>query len=353
MPQFLKKFLPYLVPVGVAAAFCFYFGKPVFSKASTSPAVTVANRVVASTREVPFDIKKIPEGQYYNFIADYSCVKPGTKKSIPSYFDSFKIAGGKICHLGDVCSTTQEDCSTALPKGMVLAKDFENIKFEKKTYRKQASPVPSSCQMQACASPPDVCKFDELPPLDENGCPAGCGTIVCKTIQKQKCPILNCAALPQNCWYDGKAKQDENGCYMGCGQISCDTISTKEFRCPNINCSKPPENCHYDNSGKIDKNGCKSTCGQIVCNSHDPKKPICPEAPACSDPPAGCFYVGAAAVDAKGCRVGCGGIACKKNLPTGCSPPKCDPPSEFCRYDGNSALDFKGCQTGCGNLICN
>lgn len=353
MSKNLKLILNYLLP---SAAAIFLVVQVIFPSLAKSKFFQSKRKPasVAIVNEKPgSNLKKVADGVYYNFKNGYSCLPPEKTKAIPSYYDAIKITKGSICRLGDACGNSKENCQLRMIDGAELSADHSSIQFQRRKYVKQNQVIPDKCVMPSCAVPPDICRFDEMPPLNSDGCPMGCGTIVCKFKEPGYCPELNCPALPQGCEYDGKAPTDQKGCLTSCGQIVCDSISRKEFTCPALNCTKPPENCRYDDSAKIDKNGCQATCGEIICARRDPNKPACQPGPVCPEPPAGCRSVGEPAVDKDGCRIGCGGIACKKNIPDTCSPPKCDAPSEYCRYDGNSTLDFKGCQTGCGGLICN
>lgn len=335
---------------------------PLFSKAGDqvrmqTKLISVKNNVrkpATSEAKAPeFVLSAAPNAVYYNYKKDYTCKRSGSKNNIPSHADSFAVVNGQICNLGDACTEETSGCSTRVPEGMEFTKDFAALIYKNQKFNRQKSSIPDSCVMPSCGMPADNCRFDEMAPLDESGCPQGCGTIVCK-VNAEQCPILNCAAPPQNCYYDSRnAGVDANGCAKGCGALVCDTISSKEFKCPALSCATPPENCTYDNTGGRDSNGCKTSCGELKCKHVNPKAVACLSEPVCAEPPAGCFYTGTPAIDDKGCRTGCGSMVCKKSTPKQCEQPVCEAPSEFCRYDGNAPLDFKGCSTGCGNLICN
>ena len=356
------KALYFLMPTALAAFIIFQTVMPLLDKAKGSSSSShkaqiklTQSRKPANAEKVPEEdiLKKIPSGTYYSYSANYSCKIPGKKNAIPSFVDSYEVANGKFCKLGDACQPINAiKCFEKLPADVIFAKDFSNFSKGKEKFRKQNSLVPEHCPMPSCAAPADICRFDEMPPLDDQGCPQGCGTIVCK-LGAAVCPELNCAAPPQNCSYDGKAPIDSNGCATGCGNLVCESIRTTDFKCPALNCPKPPENCSYDTSGGYDDNGCPAGCGQLKCRHVNTKSVQCPRVTQCAAPPDGCFYAGEPARDENGCVVGCGSLHCKKNTPKDCKQPRCEPPSEFCRYDGNAPLDFKGCSTGCGNLICN
>jgi hypothetical protein len=358
----LSQLFYYAMPAALAVFIFTQTILPVLSKAGDQEkhqAGHVRNRKPAtsvsetSVKKVEPALSEAPDGIYYTYKKDYSCKKAGTDKYTPSYSDSYSVVGGQICNLGDACKdNTTTACSYRLPVGMEFTKDYAGLIYKNQKFNRQPTSIPESCVMPACATPSDNCRFDEMPPLDEKGCPQGCGTIICKP-ELEQCPMLNCAAPPQNCYYDGSAPLDSKGCALGCGNLICDTISSKEFKCPALNCPKPPESCSYDNSAERDKNGCKTSCGELKCKLVNPKMEICENEPVCAEPPAGCYYVGTPAIDDKACRIGCGSMVCKKNTPAKCEQPQCEPPPENCRYDGNSPLDFKGCSTGCGNLVCN
>ncbi|MGZ3724390.1 MAG: hypothetical protein ACXWQQ_01230 [Pseudobdellovibrio sp.] len=357
MQKFLKQILYYSLPLSLAIFIFVQTIYPAIVKSQNQDAKRFVSSAGAPSKvKVPEygDLKKAPDGTYYTYKANYSCAVRGQENLVPSYADSFQIKNGQICRLGDACAHVKNECHAIVPTKIQLTPDFENLEFEHVKYKKQNSPIPDSCVMPACGTPPDICEYDEMPPLDAKGCPMGCGTMTCKPIESPECPLLNCAAPPQNCEYDGKAPHDANNCPTGCGNLVCATIrvSKDEFKCPDLKCARPPENCRYDSSAGLDNNGCKTSCGQIVCEHFDPKKTVCPKAPQCAEPPAGCNYVGDPATDKDGCAIGCGSLACKKNYPAACKQPQCAPPTEYCRYDGNAPLDFNGCSTGCGNLIC-
>lgn len=346
-----KPYSDYLIPAAIAIFLLYQIVAPAVSKsmenkrkvASIEQEAVVAKKVVKS--------KVVPPGNYYSFKANYTCYDNQKGKSVPSYVDYFNVSENQVCQMGDACSKNS-NCKLRLPYESEVAKDGASFIFEKRKYVRQKFAIAETCRIPDCSMPPEGCSFDELPSLDDFGCPAGCGTMTCKQ-QQPNCPVLNCAALPQNCEYDGEAPLDASSCLTGCGKISCDSIATMDFKCAALSCPKPPENCRYDNSGKIDKLGCKTSCGQIVCGSREAKSDVkCPKPPICAEPPAGCFYVGEPAVDKNGCRVGCGGISCKKNLAPNCGPPKCDPLPDNCRYDGNAPLDFNGCLSNCGDQVC-
>jgi hypothetical protein len=347
-----QGFLDYLVPVVLGLFLAYQFIVPAVAKKieDKRKVASVAEPVAVKKAEIKKEEKSVPPGTYYNFKSNYSCYDAKKEKSIPSYVNAFVVTATQVCELGDACSSSSK-CLPHLPSGAFLASDAASFTLAKKKFVRQKSAVAEFCMMPACAAPPENCKYDEAPPLGDDGCPVGCGTLSCTPKQPESCPALNCAVLPQGCEYDGKAKLDANGCYTGCGAIICDSVNPVDFKCPNISCPVPPENCHYDNSGKLDNLGCKTSCGEIVCDGA--KKDQCPASPKCSEPPAGCYYVGEPATDDNGCTIGCGGIACHKNLAPGCAPPKCDPPPEDCRYDGAGTLDFNGCLSSCGNLVCN
>jgi hypothetical protein len=358
----LSKLLYYALPAALAIFIMTQTIFPLFSKAGdhvsiqtklTSVKNNVRKPATSEFKTAEFALSNAPNGVYYTYKTDYTCKRAGSKNNIPSHADSFAVLNGQICNMGDACAQQPSGCSMRLPEGMEFTKNFVGLIYKNQKFNKQNSPIPESCVMPSCGMPADNCRFDEMAPLDENGCPQGCGTIVCK-LNAEQCPILNCAAPPQNCYYDSRnAGVDEKGCARGCGVLVCDTINSKEFKCPALSCTNPPENCSYDDSAGRDSNGCKTSCGELKCKHVNPKAVACLSEPVCSEPPAGCFYAGTPAVDDKGCRTGCGSMACKKNTPNQCEQPVCEPPTEFCRYDGNSPLDFKGCSTGCGNLICN
>ena len=358
----LLNLLYYCLPVGLAIFIISQTVMPLFSKSgnqdrmqtklSSIPKNNTRKPANSEPKQPEIVLADVPNGVYYTYKADYTCKRSNSKNHIPSHADSYEVRDGQICNLGDACMQESAACSMRIPEGMKFSKDFVGLIYKNQKFNKQNTSVPDSCVMPSCAMPEGNCRFDEMAPLDENGCPQGCGTIVCK-VGAEQCPLLNCAAPPQNCFYDGKAALDDNGCSKGCGNLICDTINSKEFRCPVLSCTTPPENCSYDNSGSRDKNGCKTSCGELKCKHVDPKGVACLSEPICAEPPAGCFYTGTPAMDDKGCRTGCGSMVCVKSTPKQCQQPICDPPSEFCRYDGNSPLDFKGCSTGCGNLVCN
>ncbi|MCC2678802.1 MAG: hypothetical protein K0R29_1378 [Pseudobdellovibrio sp.] len=349
-----KTVSDYLVPALVAAFLVYQFVVPAVSKtldvkrgvASVAPSTPAPVKPVVK-------LKVVPPGNYYSFKANYTCFDVQKGKQVPSVVDLFTVSENQVCQMGDACNTNSPKCRPRLPAESDVAKDAASFTFEKRKYIRQKEAIAESCRVADCSMPPETCKFDELPSLDDNGCPVGCGTITCMPLQAN-CPHLNCAALPQNCEYDGQAPRDKNGCYTGCGNIKCDSIATMDFiKCPALKCEKLPENCRWDNSGKIDKQGCKTTCGKMVCESIAVKEEDkCPQAPSCAEPPAGCFYVGEPATDKNGCRIGCGGISCKKSVPDKCLPVKCDPLPDNCRYDGNAPLDFNGCMSNCGNMVC-
>jgi hypothetical protein len=356
-----SKLMIYLIPSLLAVFIFIQLVAPGLGKALGYSAIsknqmkdTVDRKPAASGNDVRQEnLNNIPSGKYYSYRANYSCKTYGKKNSIPSFADSYEIQNGKFCKLGDACqSVDSKRCYDKLPPDISFAKDFSNFTKEKEKFRKQISPIPEHCSIPSCAAPADICKFDELPPLDDEGCPQGCGTIVCK-LGAEICPELNCAAPPQNCIYDGAAPLDANGCATGCGNLICESVRNTGFKCPVLNCPKPPENCNYDNSAGFDENGCSLGCGQLKCRLVQEKLNQCARQPQCATPPEGCFYAGEPARDSDGCVVGCGSLHCKKNIPKKCRQPVCDPPGERCRYDGNAPLDFNGCSTGCGNLICN
>jgi hypothetical protein len=357
----LSQLLYYSLPAALAAFIISQTVVPLFSKAGDqekmqTKVVSKKNngRKPANSDPKPtqLNLSEVPNGVYYNYKPNYTCKRAGAKNLIPSHSDSFAVVDGQICNLGDACKQEVTGCSLRIPEGMQFSKDFSGLTYKNNKFNKHNTAIPDSCVMPACGMPADNCRFDEMAPLDDSGCPLGCGTIVCK-VGPEQCPLLNCAAPPQNCYYDGKAGVDKNGCAKGCGNLVCDTISSKEFKCPVLTCPETPENCSYDNSGTRDKNGCKTSCGELKCKHVDPKGVACLSEPKCAEPPAGCYYTGTPTVDEQGCRTGCGSMVCKKNIPKQCQSPICEPTSEFCRYDGNSPLDFKGCSTGCGNLVCN
>ncbi len=343
----------YLVPAAIAVFLVYQFVVPAVSKTNDSKR-DIASVASASPASVPekkiVKAKIVPPGNYYSFKSNYTCMDLQKGKRVPSFVDYFTVSENQVCQMGDLCNTKGSNCRPRLPSESEVAKDAASFLFEKRKYVRQKEAIADSCVVPDCSMPPDSCQFDELPSLDDSGCPAGCGTITCKPMQ-QNCPQLNCAALPQNCSYDGQAPQDKNGCFTGCGKITCDSIAQMDFKCAALTCPKPPENCRYDNSGKLDAMGCKTTCGQIICDRIDPKNE-CPKPPTCARPPDGCFYVGEPAVNDNGCRVGCGGISCKKTIPAKCTAPRCDPLPDNCRYDGNAPLDFNGCMSNCGNVVC-
>jgi MYXO-CTERM domain-containing protein len=73
------------------------------------------------------------------------------------------------------------------------------------------------CPIPECAAPPEGCNYQGPAALDEDGCPIGCGKLVCA----QPCPIIDCAAPPPGCTYDGHATLDDNGCAASCGNLIC------------------------------------------------------------------------------------------------------------------------------------
>jgi hypothetical protein len=297
--------------------------------------------------------KNLPDGRYYAFKANYQCNDSGLKRRVSSFVDSFEVKKGVICNLGDQCRKTAEKCSNEIPSGLQYNKKDSSFQFDKKSYRRLQQEIPPECPIASCAALPDICQFDQMPPLDAKGCPQGCGTIACKP-ESVECPVLKCAAPPQNCEYSGKAPTGADGCAAGCGELVCDIVDeSKVLHCPDIKCKAPPENCSYDGSATYSANGCQATCGQVVCGSMNPKAVVCPSAPHCAAPPSGCFYAGEPEKDGNGCTIGCQSLVCPKQLAARChQPPACAPPAPNCRYDGNSPLDFDGCSTGCGNLIC-
>jgi hypothetical protein len=346
-----KGLLDYLVPAVLGVFLAYQFVVPAVARKieSSRKIASVSQPEVAKKIEVK-PKQAAPPGTYYSFKANYSCFDSAKDKNIPSYVNAFSVTANQVCELGDLCNKNPK-CKTALPANAILASDAASFTVNKNKFVRQNSAISDSCLLPACAAPPESCHYDEAPPLDDAGCPTGCGTISCSPKQTPpSCPALNCAALPQGCEYEGNAPLDANGCMTGCGSITCDTVNPVEVTCTNLKCAVPPENCHYDSSGKFDNMGCKTTCGKIVCDGV--KKEQCPASPSCASAPAGCYYVGEPAKDENGCTIGCGGIACHKILADGCAPPKCDPAPENCRYDGNGTLNFKGCLSSCGNLIC-
>ena len=343
----LKKLLFYLMPVSLLGFIFFQNCSPLFRSASAqaTPKVTVKSNA--------FDLKKIKNGIYYTFKADYNCQNKKKPKSppVPSHYDSYGIADGKICHLGDICNESFS-CSVKLPDGLVLAKDEKSLTMNGQTFALQKTPYPETCEMPSCAPPPGNCRYSIAAPLDENGCALGCGSMSCKTDVAQ-CPQLDCAVPPANCEYDGLAARDANNCPKSCGKIICDTVNPlAEMSCPRLNCAAPPENCHYDRKFKKDVRGCKQSCGNLTCDRLSSKSVAC-KALECAVAPAGCNYEGEVALDENGCKISCGSLSCSKKIPAKCKIPVCNPAPVNCRYDGNSPLDFQGCSSGCGNLICN
>ena len=353
----LKKMLFYLMPISLLGFIFFQNCSPLL-RSTNALGFMAKNAVIAKAKaEVPnepaFALKKVKDGIYYTFKADYNCVPTKNPKAqaIPSHVDSYGIAEGKICHLGNICNE-EFKCLARLPAGMVLAKDEKSLTMDGHTFKLQKSPYPENCEMPSCAPPPGNCRYSTPAPLDGNGCAVGCGTMICKT-DVESCPRLDCSVPPENCSYDGLATRDKNNCPKSCGKIVCDTLNPKgEVACPKLDCQVPPENCHYDRSFKRDARGCKLGCGNLTCDRLDPKAVVCKPI-ECASPPMGCSYEGEPTRDKDGCKVSCGSLACVKNTPAKCKIPQCDPAPVNCRYDGNSPLDFEGCSSGCGNLICN
>lgn len=300
--------------------------------------------------ENTLDLKKVKDGIYYSFKADYSCIPKNSKIPLPSHVDSWGISSGKICHLGDMCNESF-DCKLKLPAGMDLSKDEKTLSVNGIVFNLQSMPNPDSCEMPSCATPPGNCRYSTPAPLDGKGCVQGCGSMTCKLTES--CPHLECPVPPANCYYDEQGSKDAANCPRTCGKIICDTLNpAAEVACPKLDCAPAPENCHYDRQVKKDTRGCRLACGNLTCEHLDPKRAKCKPV-ECSQPPIGCSYEGEVAKDENGCKISCGSLACVKNNPEKCKIPKCDRPPVNCRYDGNSPLNFDGCSTGCGNLLCN
>ena len=348
---FVKKILMFIFPTMLAGFIVYDNFLPLLS------APKKIERTISSVASVDAlnsrSAKNLPDGFYKSFKADYQCDDLKLKRKVSSYVDSFEVRKGLICRLGDLCQQKSERCSNQIPNGLQFNRKDSTFQFEKRSYRRLNQEIPPECQIASCAALPDICHYDQMPPLDAKGCPQGCGTISCKP-ERAECPAMNCAAPPQNCQYTGKAPRDQNGCETGCGELTCDIADVeKANQCPDLKCAPAPQNCSYDGSTTYSSSGCQTTCGQIVCAHPDPKAVPCPEPPQCAVPPSGCFYVGQVERNENGCAVGCRSLVCPKQLGARChQPPACAPPPPNCRYDGNSPLDFDGCSTGCGNLIC-
>ncbi len=304
---------------------------------------------------------QVSNGTYYAFTANYECFDTQLKRKVSSYFDSYQIKNGIICHSGDTCqiasalsqTVTQDQCSKNLPELFNLNKNKNSFTIGKISFRKLAQSSPPECAINSCALLPTNCKYDKMPPLDDNGCAQGCGGIECTGV-KPDCPNLKCAAPPQNCEYNGVSPLDANSCATGCGELKCDVVSeVKQSQCPDLKCAAAPENCHYDRSQVVFENACATSCGVINCQYPNIKSPTCTQNNQCAKAPVGCFYVGLIEKDENSCDIGCGSLVCpKQKVSERCIQPVCKPAPPNCRYDGSSPLDFDGCSTGCGQLNC-
>ena len=349
----VKKLFYFSSPVFLLAFIFFQNFTPLLNHTATIGYHAVAAPIPAKVMHKPepgIDLAKLKQGVYYSYKSDYSCADPKmpTSPALPSHLDSYSIAGGKICRLGDRC-TEPGKCTTKIPAGMTVTKD-SGLKINGREFRWQENPYPAECGMPSCSAPPDSCKYLAPAPLNDKGCTLGCGSMACKGVNP-KCPELECAVPPANCAYDNQGSRDAANCPISCGTIICDSVS-EEVNCPKVECATPPENCRYDRSFQKDAKGCKTSCGNLSCDRPDPKKPVC-KIIECALPPPGCNYEGALPRDENGCATSCGSLACVKTVPKICKIPKCDVPPSNCRYDGNSPLDFEGCSRDCGNLICN
>ena len=160
--------------------------------------VTVVISSPAMAKNDEKKVSQIPDGKYFFYAPNYKCKKTGSALPVPAYSDSYSMQGGVFCRTGDGCSAAKTQCVKSVPKNVKFAPDFQSFTTDDgKVFRKQNDEYPESCWMPACAYPDEICKFGESAPLDEKGCPMGCGTILCKPNLAKNCPELNCAAPPQ------------------------------------------------------------------------------------------------------------------------------------------------------------
>lgn len=355
MSSDVKKSLSFILPTLLAAFIIADTFIPLFSQKNESQAKRQISSVAAPVRAqvaAPQRLQ-IPDGHYYSFKANYTCEDQQSNQKIASYAESYRVQNGKICHTGDACSQLNDlNCQNQPPAGLQLARNRETFTLGQMTFRRLKNPVPPECPIQSCGPLPETCRYEHMPPLDDKGCPQGCGTIVCQP-QLEACAPLKCTAPPQNCEYKSELARDPvSGCAVGCGDLTCDTISTKVIQCATeVKCAKLPENCSYKGATYA-ADGCKTNCGEVECRRVDEKLASCAAPPICSKLPQGCYYAGEAETNEQGCVVGCRSMVCKSQIPARCAPPACEPAPPNCRYDGNSPLNFEGCATGCGQLIC-
>ena len=96
-----------------------------------------------------------------------------------------------------------------------------------------SSPFSASCHQSGCAAPPKGCHYKGLPAEDSDGCPVGCGALVCGTETTNSCQAApQCMPLEPGC--TRKLAIDGEGCVVGCGTIACTATDLG-------NCANPPQ----------------------------------------------------------------------------------------------------------------
>src|SRR4051812_21517304 len=83
----------------------------------------------------------------------------------------------------------------------------------------RTAPDQSQCPVSGCAAPPDGCSYDGHAALDAQGCPVGCGGLICGSPGNVACSPPPCAAPPPGC--QRKVVEDAKGCAVGCGTLTC------------------------------------------------------------------------------------------------------------------------------------
>src|SRR4051812_28855204 len=117
MQKFFKQLLYYSMPLSLAI---FIFFQTIYpnlvksqnaeAKRNISSAASASKiKIVVPESEV-VDLKKVPNGKYFSYKANYSCAIPGKTHLIPSYFDSFEINNGNLCRTGDICGQSKKEC---------------------------------------------------------------------------------------------------------------------------------------------------------------------------------------------------------------------------------------------------
>ena len=141
----VKKYVFFSLPAGLLAFILFQNFAPLIYNTSTvgyqAIAAPVASAAPVKKPEPLIDIKSLKQGIYYAFKADYNCLNLKNPKAppVPSHLDSYGIADGKICHLGDVCNSAYT-CSAKLPAGMTLTRDSQSLQLRGREFRWQESP---------------------------------------------------------------------------------------------------------------------------------------------------------------------------------------------------------------------